>query len=124
MRHIDYEDEIDFTVCTLPFGTVRLRISLPRTGFCLGEVRQFDCEYKAILILLQVIRAHVFVRNGSRKQLKECRLQLILKSQFQAQSRYEQANDRKLVETVLDTHSVGRIRGRSEAVSFYFNQIQ
>jgi hypothetical protein len=38
MRHIDYKDEIDFTVCTLPFGTVYLMVSLQRTGFCLGEV--------------------------------------------------------------------------------------
>ena len=98
MRHIDYEDEIDFTVCTLPFGTVRLRISLPRTGFCIGEV----------------IRARIYVRNGSRKRLKDCRLQLVLKSQFQAQSRYEQANDRKLVETMLDTYPLGRIKGRTD----------
>lgn len=38
IMHFDYQDEIDFTVCSLPFGTVRLQISLPRTGFCLGEV--------------------------------------------------------------------------------------
>lgn len=56
------------------------------------------------------------MRNGSRKRLKDCRLQLVLKSQFQAQSRYEQANDRKLVENVLDSHPMGRVQGRSELV--------
>lgn len=38
MQPIDYRDEIDFTVCSLSFGTVFLKISLPRTAFCLGEV--------------------------------------------------------------------------------------
>uniref|UniRef100_A0A915P5V8 Arrestin C-terminal-like domain-containing protein n=1 Tax=Meloidogyne floridensis TaxID=298350 RepID=A0A915P5V8_9BILA len=98
LRHIDYEDEINFTVCTLPFGVVRLRIGLPRTGFCVGEV----------------IRVSISVRNGSRKQLRECCLQLVLKSHFLAQSRYEQANDTKLVETLLDSHQIDNIRGKSE----------
>nr|CAD2180770.1 unnamed protein product [Meloidogyne enterolobii] len=98
LRHIDYEDEINFTVCTLPFGVVRLRIGLPRTGFCVGEV----------------IRVSISVRNGSRKQLRECCLQLVLKSHFLAQSRYEQANDTKLVETLLDSHQIDNIKGRSE----------
>lgn len=38
MQQIDYKDEVDFTVCTLPFGTVYVRISLSRTGYSLGEV--------------------------------------------------------------------------------------
>ncbi|KAI3410141.1 hypothetical protein GPALN_006500 [Globodera pallida] len=106
--HFDYQDEIDFTVCTLPFGTVRLQISLPRTVFCIGEV----------------IRAHLHVRNGTRKTLKDCRLQaihfaadyvpfipnigLVLKTQFEARSRYEQASDRKVVENVMDSYPLGR----------------
>ncbi|KAF7634703.1 Arrestin_C domain-containing protein [Meloidogyne graminicola] len=98
LKHIDYEDEINFTVCTLPFGVVRLRISLNRTGFSVGEV----------------IQVCISIKNGSRKQLKECCLQLVLKSHFLAQSRYEQANDTKLVETLLDSHKIDNIKGRSE----------
>uniref|UniRef100_A0A914HSG5 Arrestin C-terminal-like domain-containing protein n=1 Tax=Globodera rostochiensis TaxID=31243 RepID=A0A914HSG5_GLORO len=96
--HFDYQDEIDFTVCTLPFGTVRLQISLPRTVFCIGEV----------------IRAHLHVRNGTRKTLKDCRLQLVLKTQFEARSRYEQASDRKVVENVMDSYPLGRVKGRTD----------
>ncbi|KAL3117079.1 hypothetical protein niasHT_007482 [Heterodera trifolii] len=98
IKHFDYQDEIDFTVCTLPFGTVRLQISLPRTGFCLGEV----------------IRAHLHVRNGTRKTLKDCRLQLVLKTQFEARSRYEQASDQKLVENVMDSYPLGKVKGRTD----------
>lgn len=38
MRQIEYKDEVDFTVCSLPFGTVYLKIIMPRTGYRLGEV--------------------------------------------------------------------------------------
>lgn len=41
MQGIDYRDEIDFTVCSLPFGTVYLQITLPKTAFYLGEVGFF-----------------------------------------------------------------------------------
>nr|CAD2198629.1 unnamed protein product [Meloidogyne enterolobii] len=114
LRHIDYEDEINFTVCTLPFGVVRLRIGLPRTGFCVGEVKIIAKKYQEKKLILKVIRVSISVRNGSRKQLRECCLQLVLKSHFLAQSRYEQANDTKLVETLLDSHQIDNIRGRSE----------
>jgi len=98
MKNIDYRDETDFTVCSLPFGTIYLVISLPRTAFCLGEQ----------------IQAKVWVKNGSRKALKDCRLQLLLKAQFEAKSRYEHAHDRKLVEQVVDSWPIGKIRGRTE----------
>ncbi|VDK28618.1 unnamed protein product [Gongylonema pulchrum] len=39
MRNIEYKDEIDFTCCTLPFGTVSLKIHVPRTAFRLGEYK-------------------------------------------------------------------------------------
>ncbi|KAI1721065.1 arrestin domain-containing protein 15 [Ditylenchus destructor] len=98
MQPIDYRDEIDFTVCTLPFGTVYLRISLPRTAFCLGEM----------------IPAKIYVKNATRKAVKDCRLQLLLKIQFEAKSRYEHANDRKLVEQIIDSWLMGRVKGRTE----------
>ncbi|KAH7699973.1 Protein ARRD-15 b [Aphelenchoides avenae] len=98
MQRIDYKDEIDFTVCSLPFGTVYLTISLPRTGFCLGET----------------IPAKVMVKNSTRKALKECRMQLILKAQFEAMSRYEHISDRKVIEHVLQNIPLGRIKGRSD----------
>ena len=44
MRQIEYKDEVDFTVCSLPFGTVYLKIIMPRTGFRLGEV-SIDVHY-------------------------------------------------------------------------------
>ncbi|VDK51589.1 unnamed protein product, partial [Cylicostephanus goldi] len=66
-RHL----QIDFTCCTLPFGCVSLIVSLPRTAFRLGEG----------------IEAQVTVNNRTRKGLKECALQLCMKTQFEAMSR-------------------------------------
>jgi hypothetical protein len=48
--------------------------------------------------------------------LKDCRLQLLLKTQFSARSRYEHASDRKLVELVVDSCPLGRVPGRTEKV--------
>ncbi|VDP18524.1 unnamed protein product [Heligmosomoides polygyrus] len=70
---IDFQDEIDFTCCSLPFGCVSLMISLPRSAFRLGEN----------------IEAQVIVNNRTRKVLKECALQLAMKTQFEAMSRLE-----------------------------------
>lgn len=41
----------------------------------------------------------------------------MLKTQFEARSRYEQANDRKIVENVLDSYPLGRVKARTELVS-------
>uniref|UniRef100_A0A914E584 Arrestin C-terminal-like domain-containing protein n=1 Tax=Acrobeloides nanus TaxID=290746 RepID=A0A914E584_9BILA len=98
MKQIEYKDEVDFTVCTFPFGTVYLRVTLPRTGFRLGEL----------------IQVKVHVRSCTRKALKDCRMQLILKSQFEAMSRYEHVNEKKLLEQMLDNVLLGRAKGRSE----------
>jgi hypothetical protein len=58
----------------------------------------------------------VTLRNTTRKMLKDCRLQLLLKTQFSARSRYEHASDRKLVELVVDSCPLGRVPGRTEKV--------
>ncbi|KAI6240144.1 Arrestin-C domain-containing protein [Aphelenchoides fujianensis] len=99
MQPIDYKDEVDFTVCSFPFGTVYLRISLPRTGYCLGET----------------IAPLIHVKNSTRKNLTDCSVQLVLKSQFEAMSRYEHVQDTKLICQNLDVIPIGRIKGRSEA---------
>uniref|UniRef100_A0A7E4ZVU3 Arrestin_C domain-containing protein n=1 Tax=Panagrellus redivivus TaxID=6233 RepID=A0A7E4ZVU3_PANRE len=98
MRQIEYTDEVDFTVCSLPFGTVYLKIIMPRTGYKLGEN----------------IPSKVCVKNSTRKALKDCKLQLVLKTQFEAMSRYEHVNEKKLLESVMDTFVLGRIKGRTE----------
>lgn len=59
----------------------------------------------------------VFIKNSTRKTVKDCRLQLVLKTQFEATSRYEHVGDRKLVEQQLDSVALGRVKGRSEEVS-------
>lgn len=46
--------------------------------------------------LVQNIPAKVMVKNSTRKALKDCRMQLILKAQFEAMSRYEHISDRKV----------------------------
>jgi hypothetical protein len=62
----------------------------------------------------------IYIKNGTRKALNDCSVQLVLKTQFEAISRYEHVNDRKLVCQPLDTIPLGRIKGRTEAVSKYF----
>ena len=41
-----------------------------------------------------------------------------MKIQYEAISRYEHVNDRKLVEQQLDAVPLGKIRGRTEMVGF------
>ncbi|KAI6215282.1 hypothetical protein M3Y94_00367400 [Aphelenchoides besseyi] len=98
LQPIDYKDEIDFTVCSLPFGTIFLKIILSRSGYCLGET----------------ITPLIHIRNSSRKALTDCSVQLVMKTQFTATSRYEHVNDKKVVEERLDCVPLGRIKGRSE----------
>ncbi|KAE9552768.1 hypothetical protein FO519_004030 [Halicephalobus sp. NKZ332] len=98
MRQIEYKDEVDFTVCSLPFGTVYLKVVMSRTGFRLGES----------------IPVKVCIKNGTRKMLKDCRIQLILKTQFEATSRYEHINEKKLLEHLMDSNVLGRVKGKTE----------
>uniref|UniRef100_A0A1I7ST79 Arrestin_C domain-containing protein n=1 Tax=Bursaphelenchus xylophilus TaxID=6326 RepID=A0A1I7ST79_BURXY len=98
MQPIDYKDEVDFTVCSLPFGTIHIKVSLPKTGYQLGEE----------------IKPAIYIKNGTRKTIKDCNVQLVLKAQFTAISRYEHVNDCKLVEQQLDNIPLGRVKGRSE----------
>ncbi len=48
--------------------------------------------------------------------VQDCRLQFLLKTQFEAKSRYEHAHDRKLVEQVMESWPLGKVKGRTEAV--------
>uniref|UniRef100_A0AC34PWH5 Arrestin C-terminal-like domain-containing protein n=1 Tax=Panagrolaimus sp. JU765 TaxID=591449 RepID=A0AC34PWH5_9BILA len=98
MRQIEYKDEVDFTVCSLPFGTVYLKIIMPRTGYRLGES----------------IPVKIHVKNSTRKAVKECRIQLILKTQFEAMSRYERINEKKLLEHMMDSKIIGKVKGKTE----------
>uniref|UniRef100_A0A7I4Y070 Arrestin_C domain-containing protein n=2 Tax=Haemonchus contortus TaxID=6289 RepID=A0A7I4Y070_HAECO len=97
---IDFRDEIDFTCCTLPFGCVSLMVSLPRTAFRLGET----------------IEAQVTVNNRTRKALKDCALQLAMKTQFEAMSRYEHVNEKKLNEHLIETVPLGKVKARHKEV--------
>ncbi|VDO66098.1 unnamed protein product [Haemonchus placei] len=91
---------IDFTCCTLPFGCVSLMVSLPRTAFRLGET----------------IEAQVTVNNRTRKALKDCALQLAMKTQFEAMSRYEHVNEKKLNEHLIETVPLGKVKARHKEV--------
>ncbi|WKX93766.1 hypothetical protein Q1695_011212 [Nippostrongylus brasiliensis] len=97
---IDFRDEIDFTCCSLPFGCVSLLISLPRSAFRLGEN----------------IEAQVTVNNRTRKVLKECAFQLSMKTQFEAMSRYEHVNEKKLNEHLIELIPLGKVRARHKEV--------
>ncbi|CAI4230406.1 unnamed protein product [Auanema sp. JU1783] len=97
---IDFKDEVDFTCCTLPFGCVSILISLARTAFLLGEN----------------IDVQVAINNRTRKCLKECSLTLTMKTQFEAMSRYEHVNEKKLSEQLLEIVPLGSVRARSKIV--------
>uniref|UniRef100_A0AC35ETM7 Arrestin C-terminal-like domain-containing protein n=1 Tax=Panagrolaimus sp. PS1159 TaxID=55785 RepID=A0AC35ETM7_9BILA len=101
MRQIEYKDEVDFTVCSLPFGTVYLKVIMPRTGYRLGES----------------IPVKVCVKNSTRKALKDCKMQLVLKTQFEAMSRYEHVNEKKLMEHIIDSFTLGRVKEVTAAMN-------
>ncbi|CAB3402450.1 unnamed protein product [Caenorhabditis bovis] len=96
MSPIDFKDEVDFTCCTLPFGCVSLVMSLPRTAYRIGES----------------IETLVTINNRTRKGLKEVCLQLMMKTQFEARSRYEHVNEKKLAEQLIDMVTLGAVRSR------------
>uniref|UniRef100_A0A915BYD9 Arrestin C-terminal-like domain-containing protein n=2 Tax=Parascaris TaxID=6254 RepID=A0A915BYD9_PARUN len=98
MKNVEFKDEVDFTCCSLPFGTVSIKIALPRTGYKIGEV----------------ITCSVMVYNRTRKALKECSLQVVLKTQFEAMSRYEHVNEKKLTEQVIEAAALGNIKSRND----------
>ncbi|KAE9415925.1 hypothetical protein Angca_004397 [Angiostrongylus cantonensis] len=97
---IDFRDEVDFTCCSLPLGCVSLMVSLPRTVFRLGET----------------VEAQVTVNNRTRKGLKDCALQLSMKTQFEAMSRYEHVNEKKLIEQAIELVPLGNVRSRHKQV--------
>uniref|UniRef100_A0A9J2PEL3 Arrestin C-terminal-like domain-containing protein n=1 Tax=Ascaris lumbricoides TaxID=6252 RepID=A0A9J2PEL3_ASCLU len=98
MKNVEFKDEVDFTCCSLPFGTVSIKIALPRTGYKIGEV----------------VTCSVMVYNRTRKALKDCSLQVVLKTQFEAMSRYEHVNEKKLTEQVIETAALGNIKSRTD----------
>ena len=74
MRQIEYKDEgnecliicmctynpriiVDFTVCSLPFGTIYLKVIMPRTGYRLGEVGFFYLQKKLFTFIKLFFRA-------------------------------------------------------------------
>ncbi|CAJ0943257.1 unnamed protein product, partial [Mesorhabditis belari] len=97
MSPIDYADEIDFTCCSLPFGTITIKVALPRTAFTVGELVE------------PIIR----IKNRSRKGLKDCSVTLSMKTQFEATSRYEHVNEKKLSEQLIEMVNLGGVPGRS-----------
>ncbi|PAV77029.1 hypothetical protein WR25_06591 isoform F [Diploscapter pachys] len=96
MSPIDFKDEVDFTCCSLPFGCVSVVVSLPRTAYRLGET----------------VEAQVTINNRTRKGLKEVTLQLGMKTQFEARSRYEHVNEKKLSEQLIEMIPLGAVRAR------------
>ncbi|KJH41295.1 arrestin domain protein [Dictyocaulus viviparus] len=97
---INFRDEIDFTCCSLPFGCVSLVVSLPRTAFRLGET----------------VEAQITINNRTRKKLKDCTFQLALKTQFEAMSRYEHVNEKKLCEQLIELIPLGNVKARHKEV--------
>uniref|UniRef100_A0A0N5BLW2 Arrestin_C domain-containing protein n=1 Tax=Strongyloides papillosus TaxID=174720 RepID=A0A0N5BLW2_STREA len=98
LRKLVYKDEIDFTVCSIPTGSIYLFIGLPKTVYHLGEEIQVDLS----------------IKNSSRKNLKQCCLQLIMKCELEAISRYEHISEKKLIEVVIDQYEIGKIKKKSE----------
>ncbi|KHN75826.1 Arrestin domain-containing protein 15 [Toxocara canis] len=98
MQNIEFKDEVDFTCCSLPFGTVSIKISLPRTGYRIGEM--LSCT--------------VIIYNRTRKALKDCCVHVVLKTQFEAMSRYEHVNEKKLSERVVETAVLGNVKSRTD----------
>ncbi|GMR41766.1 hypothetical protein PMAYCL1PPCAC_11961 [Pristionchus mayeri] len=94
---IDYSEEIDFTCCTLPFGSVSFKVHLKRTAFVIGET----------------VEPIVHVKNRSRRQLKDVTMFLLAKSQYEARSRYEHVDEKKLAEMVMDQCHLGFVSARS-----------
>ncbi|KAK5978294.1 Arrestin domain protein [Trichostrongylus colubriformis] len=75
-------------------------VSLPRTAFRLGES----------------LEAQVTVNNRTRKGLKDCALQLSMKTQFEAMSRYEHVNEKKLYEHLIEMVLLGKVKARHKEV--------
>ncbi|CEF59352.1 Arrestin-like, N-terminal domain and Arrestin C-terminal-like domain and Arrestin, C-terminal domain and Immunoglobulin E-set domain-containing protein [Strongyloides ratti] len=98
LRKLVYKDEIDFTICSIPAGSIYLFIGLPRTAYHLGEE----------------IKINISVKNSSRKNLKQCCLQLIMKCELEAISRYEHISEKKLIEVIIDQYEIGKINKKSE----------
>uniref|UniRef100_A0A0N4ZAV2 Arrestin_C domain-containing protein n=1 Tax=Parastrongyloides trichosuri TaxID=131310 RepID=A0A0N4ZAV2_PARTI len=98
LRKLVYKDEIDFTVCSIPAGSVYLFLGLSRTAYHLGEEIKID----------------VSIKNSSRKNLKQCCLQLIMKCELEAISRYEHISEKKLIEIIVDQYEIGKIGKKSE----------
>ncbi|CAJ0578499.1 unnamed protein product, partial [Mesorhabditis spiculigera] len=97
MSPVDYADEIDFTCCSLPFGTITIKVSLPRTAYTMGEV----------------VEPMLRIKNRSRKGLKDCTITLMMKTQFEAMSRYEHVNEKKLAEQIIESVILGSVAGKS-----------
>ncbi|TKR96987.1 hypothetical protein L596_010922 [Steinernema carpocapsae] len=98
LKPMENKDEVDFTVCALPFGTVRSKIAVARVAYCLGET----------------IDVHAFISNRTRKALKQCTLQLMLKTTYEAMSRYEHVNEKKLQEQTIEQKSLGKVKPRTD----------
>jgi len=96
LKAAEHQDEVDFTCCTLPFGTVSVRVSMPRTAFQMGEIMDTS----------------ISVFNRSRKALSNCSVQLVLKAQFEAMSRYEHINEKRLSENVVEQCELGKVKAR------------
>ncbi|EPB73568.1 arrestin domain protein [Ancylostoma ceylanicum] len=64
----------------------------------------------------EAVEAQVTVNNRTRKGLKECALQLSMKTQFEAMSRYEHVNEKKLSEHLIELVPLGRVRARHKQV--------
>uniref|UniRef100_A0A914Q6V0 Uncharacterized protein n=1 Tax=Panagrolaimus davidi TaxID=227884 RepID=A0A914Q6V0_9BILA len=41
-------------------------------------------------------------------------MQLVLKTQFEAMSRYEHVNEKKLMEHIIDSFTLGRVKGKTD----------
>uniref|UniRef100_A0A1I7WUR9 Arrestin_C domain-containing protein n=1 Tax=Heterorhabditis bacteriophora TaxID=37862 RepID=A0A1I7WUR9_HETBA len=60
------------------------------------------------------LEAKVVVHNRTRKCLKDCALQLTMKAQYEARSRYEHVNEKRLSENLIELISLGKVRARQK----------
>uniref|UniRef100_A0A914V579 Arrestin C-terminal-like domain-containing protein n=1 Tax=Plectus sambesii TaxID=2011161 RepID=A0A914V579_9BILA len=85
-RPIEAKDNTDFTCCCVPFGRVKTTINLPRSGFLIGEE----------------VPIRMRISNESRTKIDMCRFMFVITARSRARSRYENAEDTKLREYIIE----------------------
>lgn len=71
-----------------------------------------------MVINFKTVCCTVQVNNETRKSLKDCTLHIVLKTQFEAISRYEHIKEKKLSEQIIESVILGNVKSRSKIVNY------